>query len=113
MKKIPLALLSVLISTGCNATTYETAEEGTEHQWRIYDQRPKGANITNIYDEDKESQVIELSGKGIRNGFVIGGWSGNEAWDNSEETIAQWSMNFSERFVVYFHIETSKGNRKQ
>ncbi len=111
MKKITLAILSVLISTGCNATTYESAEEGSEHQWRIYDQRPKGANITNIYDEDKDSQVIELSGKGIRNGFVIGGWSGNEAWDNSEETIAQWSMNFSERFVVYFHIETSKGNR--
>jgi chitosanase len=111
MKKITLAILSVLISTGCNATTYETADEGAEHQWRIYDQRPKGANITHIYDEDKDSQVIELSGKGIRNGYVIGGWSGNEAWDNSEETIAQWSMNFSERFVVYFHIETSKGSR--
>lgn len=111
MKRITLAALYLLIFANCNATTYETAEEGTEHQWRIYDQRPKGASISNIYDETKDSQVIEFNSRGTRNGFVIGGWRGKEAWKNSEEMTAQWSMSYSERFVVYFHINTKKGAR--
>jgi len=111
MEKISVLILSVLISSGCFATTYENAEDGSHHRWRIYDKSPKGATISNVYDEIKESQVIEFKSKGIKNGFVLGGWKGRNAWKNSEETIIKWSMNFNDKFVVYVRTKTLKGFR--
>ena len=110
-KKLITTLCSILISTSCYATSYENAEDGSNLKWHIYDNRPKGAAIANVYDEDRESQVIELSGKRTRNGFVLGSWGGKRAWNNTEETLAKWSMNYSENFVVYFHVKTSQGYR--
>ncbi len=111
MEKIVIALLSVLISTSCTAATYENAEDESDFKWHIYDQRPQGAFISNVYDEEKQSQVIELNGKGTKNGFVLGGWGGKRAWRNTEDRIVKWSMKYNERFVVYFHVKTSKGYR--
>ncbi len=87
------------------------AEDGTTNAWRIYDQTPAGATIENIQDNTINSRVIELTGTGRRNGFALGWIRGARAWDERERTNLSWRMNFDDRFVIYVHLSTSKGER--
>jgi|GEM_PF-1200480 len=92
-------------------TVYENAEDGNTNGWSVYDNTPAGATISNVYDENRQSSVIELNGDGWNNGYVLRKSSDGTAWNNTEETIIQWSMNYSERFLVYISVETIKGHR--
>ena len=64
----------------------EDAEDGTTNGWINYDNSPKGAAISNVYDNDKKSHVIEVKGSGYKNGFKLP--LGN---DVRNRTI-KWSM---------------------
>ena len=44
------------------STIYEDAEDGLTTGWTIYDSLPAGAGIDNVYDSDRRSDVIELTG---------------------------------------------------
>jgi hypothetical protein len=90
---------------------YEDAENKDTNGWRVTDKNPSGATITNVYDNDKSSQVIELSGDGIKNAYMLGSWGGSSAWNNHEDTLLKWSMKYSEPFKLYIRIETKKGGR--
>ncbi|CAA6825579.1 MAG: Unknown protein [uncultured Sulfurovum sp.] len=92
-------------------TIYEDAEDSSIERWRISDDNPSGATIQNVYDTNKSSQVIELSGDGVNNGFMLGYWSGSKAWNNHHDTVLEWSMNYAETFKIYVRIETKNGNR--
>ncbi len=94
-------------STGgsSNVTVYEDGEDGLVDGWDIYDNRPAGATVTNIFDGSRQGRVIDLAGTGTGNGYRLK-WSAN-----SSQFVAQWSMNFSENFYVYFDVETSAGHR--
>ncbi len=83
----------------------EDAEHSNTNSWRVYDKTPQGATISNVYDSDKQSRVIEVKGSGIKNGFTIS--LGN---DMRNRTI-KWSMKYSEEYVVYVRINTQKGHR--
>ncbi len=111
MKKLAIALCFALISSISHATLYEDAEDGNTNGWRVYDNTPAGAIISNVYDDNKQSNVIELSGDGWRNGYVLRKSSDGTAWNNTEETIIQWSMNYNEYFTVYISAQTTKGHR--
>ncbi len=63
----------------------EDAEDGDTNSWFIYDEKTDGgATLANIFDNDKNSQVIELAGNSF-SGYKL-------SFDNSTNSIARWSM---------------------
>jgi N,N-dimethylformamidase beta subunit-like, C-terminal/Putative Ig domain/D-glucuronyl C5-epimerase, beta-sandwich domain len=89
---------------------YEDAQDGTVLGWTIYDGDPPGATINNVFDQDKGSQVIELSGTGTSNGFRLNQADGSN-WQNNGYHILEWSMLFSESYILYVDVQTSAGHR--
>jgi hypothetical protein len=92
------------------ATVYESAEDESIKGWMVYDKTPTGATISNI--EDNGNRVIQLQGDGIKNGYLLGDWSGGaNVWNNTKEKTITWRMKYDEDFVVYVSVETKKGHR--
>ena len=90
---------------------YEDAEDGTERGWDVYDSDPPvEATITNVYDEERGSRVIELRGSGMSNGYRLRGDDG-EYWHEAGLHIIEWSMRFSEDFIVLVPVSTKNGFR--
>jgi hypothetical protein len=92
------------------STGYEDAEDGTTSRWSIYDNTPEGAQIINIFDDDRQSYVIQVMGTGIDNCYSLRNSDGSQ-WQNSNQFVVEWSMKYSERFVVYLDVETTAGHR--
>jgi len=89
---------------------YEHAEDINTKGWMVYDKFPSGATISNI--EDNGNRVIQLSGAGRDNGYILGDWSGGaNVWNNTTEKVIKWSMKYNEDFVVYVSVDTQKGHR--
>ncbi|QUM75962.1 putative Ig domain-containing protein [Moritella sp. 24] len=89
------------------ALTYEDAEDGTTTGWGIYTGNSAGASISNEYDTDLGSQVIVLSGFGQDHGYDFR----DPKWNNSEQFVVQWSMQFSELYTVFIDVQTSDGHK--
>ncbi len=115
MKKCRLmltALFAMLFSSMLHATIYADAQSGTTTNWVIYDQNPAGATIENVDDSVWGSRVIQFIGNGIKNGYKLGDYSGrSDDWNNQNEFSIRWSMNFSQRYVIYVRVETTDGYR--
>ena len=90
---------------------YEDGEDGTTKKWHIYDNSPKGATIKNIYDEDKESRVIEFNGNGFENGYEIGARRGDKKWNNRDHKAISWNIKFNDYFSIFIAVDTTKGTR--
>ena len=93
-----------------SVTTYEDAEDGTISGWSIYDNTPGGATISNVYDNDRQSRVIQFTGSGIQNGYRLRNSDGTK-WHNASQFVVEWSMKYSEDFIVYIDVETTAGHR--
>jgi hypothetical protein len=93
-----------------DVTVYEDAESNNTTQWSIYDLNPIGASIKNIYDDSRQSHVIQLKGKGTENGYLLRNSDGSW-WYNTKDKIVQWSMNYAEDFSIYFRVKTEEGIR--
>ena len=91
-------------------TNYEDAEDGTAKRWQIYDNSPGGATFKNVYDNDRQSRVIQFSGSGIQNGYRLQIYDGTQG-QNSSEFVIQWSMKYSQFFNVYISVQTTSGHR--
>jgi len=102
---ISLALLTFSISSF--ATIYSDAEDETVNTWHVSDNTPQGATVSNTFDKMRDSQVIELKGKGRRNSYMLG----NKDWDNTLEKNLEWSMKFSEKFKITVYLSTDLGQR--
>ncbi|WP_161629773.1 RHS repeat protein [Desulfogranum japonicum] len=102
----PAMASSVLIAS----VTLENSEDGTTSRWQMYDDDPAGATITNVYDQDKSSQVIELSGSGQDNAYLLAN-DDQSYWNLSGYPVFSWSMLYSESFTVFFALETTQGTR--
>ena len=88
-------------------TVYEDAEDGNTNKWTIFDHSPSGAAITNVFDQDKNSHVIEVSGDGVKNGYSLGNIGGQAgAWNNTLSTNVSWAMKYSTPVKVYFSVTT-------
>lgn len=37
----------------------------------MYDSSPQGASITKVHDDELSKEVIEFSGSGIQNGYIL------------------------------------------
>jgi len=102
---IPLILLS--LSTFSSATNYFDGEDGTVGNWKVYDNEPTGAVVSNVIDEIKNSKVIEFEGDTRRNSYMLG----SRDWNNRTEKYLKWSMKFSEKFKITVYLKTKKGVR--
>ena len=91
-------------------TIYEDAEDGLTTGWAVYDNLPAGAGIDNVYDSDRQSDVIELNGSGTLNGYRLGNADGSK-WHNETQRVIEWSMNYTETFTIYIDLETTAGHR--
>jgi len=101
----------VVVSDSSLATLYEDAKDGNTDGWSVIDNDPAGASITNLYDTDKESRVIELSGSGLDNIFILLKADGVSSWENRTSEIIEWTMKFTEPFEISIKIETLQGTR--
>jgi len=95
------------------SVVYEDAEDGSTSGWFVYDAKPNGAKVNNIYDPERQSRVIELSGAGTKNGYRFSNDPGNmwAAWNDTSHFVIQWSMRFSENFRIYVDVNTTAGQR--
>jgi hypothetical protein len=91
-------------------TVYEDAEDGITAGWKIFDRKPKGAKIENIFDHDRQSNVIQLSGKKRSNGFRLRK-PDLRPWQNAHQHTIEWSMRFSEKFSITVYVTTTAGAR--
>ena len=86
---------------------YENSEDGSTSRWRVYSGH--GA-ITNVFDNDKQSRVINLSGSNTSSGYRLR-TSSNSDWHDTNHHIISWDMKYSQNYVVYIATRTSKGFR--
>ena len=93
-----------------NVIVYEEAEDGNTTGWDIYDNSPTGALITNVYDADRSSSVIQIVGSGTENGYRLRNDDGSK-WQNTTHFVIEWSMRYFESFVVYIDLQTTSGHR--
>lgn len=102
----------------CFATLYEDAEDGDTsgnvppnvRGWFIYDNTPAGSVISNVFDTDKNSRVIQFVGPGnTDNGYMLGDWYPDSpgTWNNTTEFNVHWCSKYSTNFVVYMRVYTS------
>ena len=54
-----------------------------------------GAVIANVYDNDRQSNVVELAGTGTDNGYRLRKADGSK-WHNTTQTVIEWSMEYGE-----------------
>ncbi len=91
---------------------YEDAEDGDTFGWQVYDKSPLGATITNVFDAEKNSKVIKLSGGGMENGYIVGNWNGRpNDWAELDRKTLTWDMKFTEAYGFFVTVETTKGHR--
>jgi len=111
MKNI-LLIITLLFSTQVFGTVYEDAEDKRTDRWKVYDNTPIGATIDNVTLENRDQNVIEFTGAGTSNGYILGNWENRDgAWNNTKEHTLKWSMNFDEGYTVYVRIMTKDGAR--
>ncbi len=92
---------------------YENAEDGNTAGWGVYDKKPAGATISNVFDTDKNNNVIELSGSATKNGYRLGhnNVRNPKAWGNTDHKTISWDSKYNESFVVYIGVQTTSGFR--
>ncbi len=111
-KTINLLFLIATLSITVSATTYQNYYDHMDaSKWRVYDSTPSGATIKVVEDEIHGRPVMELKGEGTKNGYILGSWSGEKAWNNIMGTKITWRARFDEDFVIYISVKTKKGHR--
>ena len=87
-----------IVRVTTDTTIREDAEDGDTTDWSTYADTA-GSSISNVYDNDRHSRVIELAGpSGTDNGFR---YFANQDWNESNETVISWSMKYSEDFIFF------------
>ena len=91
-------------------TVYEDAEDGDLDGWDIYDDSLTGAGIENVFDEERQSRVIQLAGKDTLDGFRLRN-TYFTLWQNTDQFVIEWSFKYTEFFIVYIQVQTTAGRR--
>ena len=84
----------------------EDAEDGDTQDWERY-ATTAGSTVTNVYDEDKRSNVIQLQGNdGLSNGFR---YSRQNLWEEENHHVISWEMKYNEDFTFFVSVDTEDG----
>jgi len=84
----------------------EDAEDGTIDGWSVYDEEVGGANVTNTFDNTRNSKVIEFSGASS-SGYKLANSDGSPL--STQNFIASWHMQSDTQagHTVYWRVKTS------
>ena len=93
---------------GCKV--YDDSEDGNTNGWIIYDQDPSGASISNVFDIDRQSRVIDFKSISRDYCYLLRNADGSK-WKNSSQNMIQWSMKYSRYFIVYIDVHTTAGDK--
>ncbi|WP_319550179.1 hypothetical protein [Desulfogranum marinum] len=99
-----------MITSGAVQMTYEDGEDMTTAGWEIYDNNPAGATIINVFDEQRDDRAIEFIGTTTKNGYRLKNADGT-TWNNLDFKVLEWNIRYSENFIVYVAVQTTKGFR--
>lgn len=90
-------------------TIYKNAEDLSTSGWDFCPGDSGEAEIHNVFDEDLQRNVIELSGSSLQSCCRL---LRNDLtdWDNSYEFVFAWSMKYAEAFRVTVVLGTTDGN---
>lgn len=91
-------------------TVYEDAEDGLKTGWFVYAGDSARASIENIYDSERNSRAIALSGSGVDHGYALFSSILTE-WNNTTEFRVEWNLKYTEPFIVYIKVQTTDGRR--
>jgi len=83
----------------------------TTYGWLVPEDGLSGeqeAKIARIYDEERQSYVIDLSGSGLPKHYLYE-LDEMATSQNSGDGVAEWSMKFSEPFIITISVRTTKG----
>jgi hypothetical protein len=97
-------------SVTATSVVYEDGEDGNIAGWDVYDSDPAGATIASVEDHDRGGKAIEFVGSGTGNGYRLRNADGSY-WNDTSFTVLEWSMKYSEAFVVYVAVQTKDGFR--
>ncbi|MCK4440609.1 MAG: hypothetical protein KAU90_01295 [Sulfurovaceae bacterium] len=107
LKHFKLLLLILLIFSSLKAkTVIEDAESGTTNLWRVV--QGEADDISNIYDKEINSRVIELKGGGS---YEIGATGGDKALNIIGEKSISWKMKTTLPYTIYVIVKTTNGLR--
>ncbi|MCH9739965.1 MAG: hypothetical protein K0U38_03870 [Epsilonproteobacteria bacterium] len=87
-------------------TVIEDAEDGNTTGWRVRSGAVDG--ITNVYDPQSDSRVIQLNGGGSN---ILGGTHGDSALNITQESVISWRMRVEKAYTLYVVIESREGIR--
>ena len=92
-----------------SAIVYEDAEDFNAKRWTSVSPNHPG-RITNIFDKEKASRIIEFKGEGTKSIYRLSlpTMLENIQLDNS---FLSWEMNYAEDFVILIVLDTLKGKR--
>jgi len=89
---------------------YEDGDpNGLQLRWQVYKGKAKLARIESI-DDPENGQVVKLSGKRLKNGYRLSNRYG-APWRNGAHRHVRFDMNFSEKYVIEFEVQTTAGIR--
>ncbi|MHC4674633.1 MAG: DUF6531 domain-containing protein, partial [Planctomycetota bacterium] len=92
-----------------DVTVYEDAEDGLTAGWDVYSGDPAGVTVTNVYDEERQSRVIDLY-RDSSQGFRLRK-EDLSPWSNTDQFVLSWRMKFGEYFILYIDLDTTAGHR--
>ena len=90
-------------------TIYEDAEDFSTDGWDFGAADSGGAEISNVFDEELQRNVIELRGSGLQNCYRLR-CNDFTDWNNANQLVLAWTMKFSEPFIVSASLATTAGN---
>ena len=96
------------VANEVGAKVYDNS--GNTANWSVYDAIPVGATITSVFDATRNKQVIQLTGDGGNNGYVLR-QNGTANWNNTTQAALEWSQNFAGNFTIYIDVQTNLGHR--
>ena len=68
-------------------------------------------SIVEVYDHEKQSNVIEFSSHSNRDTYIIGARKGKKAWREKKSRTIKWSFKYSQNYVAMVTLTTVKGYR--
>ena len=68
-------------------------------------------SIVEVYDHEKQSNVIEFSSHSNRDTYITGARKGKKAWREKKSRTIKWSFKYSQNYVAMVTLTTVKGYR--
>ena len=89
------------------SVVYEDAEDQSIARWTVSNNNSVGATVTNIYDADTNSRVIEVNSSNSYGPIYQLG----TAWNNTQNFNITWDMKTTTDWIVDIKITTTEGIR--